>query len=149
MKARFLLLAAISCVGAVFGLTACGGGDDEPTLADFCPSYVALQDKTDALNEASDAELAERKDALNGFVTALEDLAGNSPEEVKADVEESADWASGAEDAIADTESISDLEEAGQQYTEDNPQPEKASQEADDFARENCDGDQPAEGSEG
>src|SRR3954468_13075911 len=154
MKPRHLVLLAVSLLAAL-ALSACGGGGDDTTgastdssstatLDDFCPAYTALQAKTTALQAASDAQFQERREALHDFVAALDDLSQASPPQIADQVEESAAWARGAEDAVADAKTEAELEKDGKAYTEANPQPNEASQAADAYATKNCDGDKPA-----
>lgn len=133
------LLAVLACS---LGLAACGGGGsgDGPSVAGFCKTYLTVQDKTNALSDATGASLEERKTALAAFAQSLQDLADDSPEEVQSDVQETADWATGAEEAVADEGSVKDFEKAGTAYGKANPQPQEASQRADTFQNKNCGG---------
>lgn len=147
---RRLVPSLVTVVACSLALAACGGGGngDGPTVAAFCDTYLTVQDKTNALSDATGASLEERKTALAEFAQSLQNLADDSPEEVKSDVQETADWATGAEEAVSDAGSIADFEKAGTTYGEDNPQPQEASQRADDFQNEKCGGGDTSSGTD-
>lgn len=135
-----LLLAALA---AAFALSACGGGgddgtSDEPSIAGFCKSYLVVNERTDALGKAADGTLEQRREALGEFAEALQDLAEDSPDEIQSVVQESADWATSAEDAVSDADSIGEFKKAGAAYGKENPQPSDAGQKADTFEFDNC-----------
>ncbi len=138
-------------IALALGLAACGGSDDggSDDLAGFCKSYVAFNDTGDKFDEIDDNDVDAGKEALDDSVSALDDLADNAPEEISDEINETRDWFQGASDAIADADTISEVEDAGTKYSKDNPQPVGAFSTIDSFAAENCDGSEPAEGDSG
>ena len=150
MRARLSIVAILALISA-FGLAACGSSDDggSDDLAGFCESYVAFNDTGDKFDEIDQDDVDAGKAALSDSVDALDDLSDNAPDEIADEVNETRDWFQGASDAIADADTISDVEDAGTKYSKDNPQPTDAFSAIDAFAAKNCDGDQPAEGDSG
>ncbi len=141
MKLRLVLPLIVALAsGLALSLTACGGssGGGGPSVAEFCSSYLVVRDKTTALSNASNGTLEERKKALGDFAGSLSDLASNSPDEIHDDVKETADWATGAEEAVSGADSISEFQKVGTAYGKENPQPQTASQKADDYESKNC-----------
>jgi hypothetical protein len=142
MKLRFLVPLAAVLVVAILALASCGGGGgSDASASTFCPSYAAFQKAGSAFDNITSDDVQAGKDAIASATTKLDQLADDSPSEVKGDVEDVRDWFQGASDAIADADTTADVQTAGQKYTKDNPQREDAYSAVDKYASDNCDGD--------